>query len=93
MYQRALDFCNEMGYRLLTEKSNILNAETRVLYECPSHGVCETKIYTLIDKHGCLCCAYERMGINRRKSVDDVYNDFKQHEKWLKENRAIVELI
>lgn len=79
LYTRALDFCNEMGYTLLTKKSDIFNAETRAFYECPRHGVCETKIYTLIDRHECLGCSYERRSARHRKRADDVYNDFKQY--------------
>ena len=79
LYQRALDFCNKMGYELITKKSEILNSETRVLYQCPKHGVHETKIYTLIDKHGCIDCAIEESHIKKRKSIDDVYNDFKKY--------------
>ena len=79
LYQRALDFCNEMGYRLLTKKSDILNAETRAVYECPRHGVHETKIYTLIDRHECLGCSYERRCSTKRKSAEEVYDDFQRH--------------
>ena len=79
LYQMALCFCNEMGYRLLTKQSDIVNADTRALYECPVHGVRETKIYTLIDRHECWWCSYERRFSKKRKSSDDVYNDFKQY--------------
>lgn len=78
LYQRALDFCNKKGYMLITEKSEILNAETRVLYECPKHGVHETKIYTLITEHECIDCSVEAVHAQMRKSSDDVYNDFKK---------------
>lgn len=79
LYTRALDFCNKMGYRLITKKEDVLNSETRAIYECPKHGMHETKIYTLIDGHECWECSYEQRSIRLRKSADDVYNDFKQH--------------
>lgn len=79
LYQRALDFCNKMGYKLLTKKEDILNSETRAIYECPKHGIHETKIYTLVDGHECWDCSYELRCSKVRKSADDVYNDFKQH--------------
>lgn len=79
LYQRALEFCIKMGYKLLTKKEDILNSETRAVYECPKHGIHETKIYTLIDGHECWDCSYEKRCSNLRKSADDVYNDFKQH--------------
>ena len=79
LYNRALNFCNEKGYELITKKSDILNSETRVLYKCPKHGVHETKIYTLIDKHECIDCSVEKSHNLQRKNVDDVYNDFKKY--------------
>ncbi len=79
LYIRALNYCNKMGYKLLTKQEDILTAETRVIYECPKHGIHETKIYTLIDEHECWDCSYERRSNKSRKSADDVYNDFKQH--------------
>lgn len=79
LYQRALEFCNKMNYTLLTKSSDILTSETRVLYECPMHGIHETKIYTLIDGHECLDCSYERRHIKKRKSSEDVYYDFQKY--------------
>lgn len=78
LYERALSFCNEMGYALITPIDDILNAETRVIYKCPKHGLRETKIYTLIDKHECLECSYEHRASQQRKTPEEVYNDFKQ---------------
>jgi hypothetical protein len=79
LYQRALNFCNEKGYKLLTLKEDILNSDTRVLYSCPKHGVHETKIYTLITKHKCIDCSVEEVHAQKRKDVDEVYNDFKKY--------------
>lgn len=79
LYNRALDFCNEKGYKLITPKSDILNSETRVLYECPKHGTHETKIYTLISRHGCIDCGIEDVSNTHRKNINEVYNDFKKY--------------
>lgn len=79
LYQRALSFCIEKGYKLITDKSDIYNSESRVLYECPKHGVHETKIYTLIDRHGCIDCANEENHKRMRKNIEDVYSDFKKY--------------
>lgn len=79
LYDRAIDFCNEMGYKLLTKVDEIKNSETRVLYVCPKHGIHETKIYTLIGRHKCIDCSAEELGIQSRKSSDEVYNDFKKY--------------
>ena len=79
LYKRALDFCNKMNYELITKKSDILNAESRALYRCPKHGIHETKIYTLISGHICIDCSIEENGMKSRKSIEDVYNDFKKY--------------
>ena len=79
LYKRALDFCNEKGYKLLTPKSDILSSETRISYECPKHGIHKTKIYTLISRHGCIDCGIEYTSDAHRKKYDEVYNDFKKY--------------
>lgn len=66
LYNMALETCNKSGYKLITPKTQIKNACTRVEYECPIHGVRETKIYTLGLGYGCLECGYE---ISKEKST------------------------
>lgn len=68
---------------LITKKSDILNSESRILYKCPKHGVHETKIYTLINEHGCIDCSIEENHIRSKKNIDDVYNDFKKYNGML----------
>lgn len=79
LYERALSFCREKGYILITPKTNIKNSETRVLYECPVHGINETKIYTLITRHGCIKCGHIATIKAQTHDCDDVYNYFKEH--------------
>lgn len=79
LYNKALKFCNKKGYKLITSKSEILNSDTQVIYECPKHGLHRTKIYTLITEHECIDCSYEKRGVNSRKTPNEVYNDFKKN--------------
>lgn len=79
LYNKALDFCNKMGYELITKKSDILNSSTRVSYRCPKHGIHQTKIYTLISGHKCIDCSIEENTIKSRKKPEDVYNDFQKY--------------
>lgn len=78
LYDNALAVCNDKGYTLLTPKSEIKTADTRIKYMCPKHGVHETKIYTLMLGHGCIECGVEKNHNESRKSPEDVYNDFKK---------------
>ena len=79
LYNRALKVCNEKGYKLITDKSEIKTSETRILYECPKHGIHETKIYTLICGHGCKECSNENNHILSRKSPDEVFDEFAKY--------------
>lgn len=76
LYNRALAFCNSQGYTLITRKEEILNSSTSAVYICPKHGMHETKIYTLICKHGCSDCAYEENAASRALSGDEVQATF-----------------
>jgi len=77
LYKRALSFCVEMGYNLLTPKDKIYTSDTRVEYECPIHGVHETKIYTLITRHKCIDCGHIDTIKAHTKTQDEVYDYFK----------------
>lgn len=79
LYGRAYKTCEKMGYKLLTQPEDIFTSETKVLYECPKHGIHETKIYTLITGHGCIECGIEASHETSRKTPDEVYNDFKNN--------------
>ena len=72
LYSRAVEFCNECGYKLLTPKEKIFTSDTRVDYLCPIHGIHNVKIYTLITKHRCIDCMHEIGGNNQRLDIDDI---------------------
>lgn len=79
LYERALSFCNEMGYNLLTPRTKIMNSTTRVLYECPKHGIKNTKVYTLITRHRCIDCGHDNTSKTHLNNTEDVYEYFKKH--------------
>lgn len=71
--------CNENGYTLLTNKNDIDTAETRVEYECPKHGINETKLYSLFLGHICPRCAIEKNTNAMRHTPDEVEELFNEH--------------
>lgn len=64
LYSSAIAFCEEKGYRLLSNKKDIKNSNTIVDYICPYHGVKHTKIYALVLKHGCDQCKIKEQKLN-----------------------------
>lgn len=99
LYNRAMSVCNENGYTLLTHKSDIKTAETRVEYLCPKHGINETKIYTLMLGHGCPKCAYEEKADMAKHNPDFVEKRIaecggvllnkKDYDRWLTKNLIV----
>ena len=73
LYERAVEFCNEKGYDLLTNKSNIVNSDSLVTYRCPKHGTFTTKIYALVLHHGCSDCQHESNAKTRTLSSEEVF--------------------
>lgn len=70
LYDGIISVCKENGYTLLTNKEDIITADSRVKYMCNKHGVNETKAYTLFLGHGCPGCAYEYKSSNAKLSPD-----------------------
>lgn len=58
---RALSFCNEHGYTLVTKKEELTHAHSIAQYICPKHGLKETKVMLLAYGHGCSDCQYENI--------------------------------
>jgi len=73
LYDRALTSCEKLNLILLSDVEDILNSDSRVKYKCPTHGINETKVYTLILGHGCPKCQYD----NFRLDKDYVFEAFK----------------
>lgn len=78
LYNAALEFCKNKGYTLITKKEYIKNSDTRAYYECPKHGVHNSKIYSLLLGFGCPDCAYEENGMKGRLSIERVDEEIKQ---------------
>lgn len=72
LYNGAKKFCDKMGYTILTKKEEIMNSNSIVEYLCPKHGVCKTKVYTLLLEHGCKMCQYENNSKNNRNTIKDI---------------------
>lgn len=84
LYCRAKAFCDEYGYTILTPIEEIANANTRINYLCPKHGLHNTKIYTLITRHRCIDCIHEDGADNLRLSVDEIIDYVEDHDsKWI----------
>lgn len=79
LYNRAIKFCQNKGYELITAKDDIQNSSTYVKYNCPKHGVHFTKIYALVLGHGCPECQYEENAMKSRHPVDYVESVFREY--------------
>ena len=87
LYKEALNFCNNKGYDLLTKQEEIKNSNTRVYYECPKHGIHDTKIYSLLLGFGCPECAYEENGLKRKLSIEQIDKEVSQYGgTWINKN-------
>lgn len=79
LYNKALDFCDSKGYKLLTSIEEISTSSSVVSCLCPKHGIFEIKIYALVLQHGCKMCQYESNSKKLRLNVDDVEKMFAQY--------------
>ena len=72
LYNGIKDFCDDMGYILLTQKEDITNSESRVNYICPKHGLHNAKAYSVLLGHGCNGCQYENNSKILKNTINDV---------------------
>lgn len=79
IYSRALEFCESRGYKLITPIDEIKTVYSMATYECPKHGLCETKIILLAYGHGCLKCGYEISSQKTKLDVDYIEKYFSDH--------------
>lgn len=77
LYNRAIEYCNEKGYVLLTNKNDIINGNSLVTYRCPKHGTFTTRIYALVLRHGCSDCQHESNAKSRILSPENVFQRIK----------------
>lgn len=56
MYSQILEFCNLHNYILVTKKEELKNVESIVVYVCPIHGECTTKVHNILNGNQCYKC-------------------------------------
>jgi hypothetical protein len=64
LYDKALEYCKENDYKIISLKDDIKTSNTRIKYICPKHGIQITKIYALTLRHGCKQCQYENQKLS-----------------------------
>lgn len=79
LYSRALDFCNENGYTILTPKEDIKDSYTHIKYLCPKHGINDVKIYALIVHHKCPYCAIDYVAESHKHDIQTVTNNIRAY--------------
>lgn len=57
MYVLILDFCKLHNYTLITKKEELINNQSRVVYICPIHGKCTTKVTSIQQGKQCYKCS------------------------------------
>ena len=57
MYSQILEFCNLHNYELVTKKEELINGQSEVVYICPIHGECKTKVVSIQLGHQCYSCS------------------------------------
>ena len=72
LYNKLLCRCEESGYKLLSEKSDIKNNRTYIKYLCKKHGEKTIRIANLISGKGCPDCATDNTRSLNQLSPDDV---------------------
>lgn len=72
LYNGAKEFCDKMGYIILTKKEEIINSHSIIEYLCPKHGIHKTKVYALLLEHGCKECQYENNSKNNKHTIKDI---------------------
>ena len=79
MYSKIVEICNGMGYVLLTQKHELVNNSSNITYICPTHGVCETTVTSILQGKRCYKCSRILAAENKNKTTlskrqDDLYN-------------------
>ena len=72
IYTRCLEECNKNGYKLITQKEEIKNNTTRMVYKCPKHGMKDMRANNMMNGKCCPACNIEQHSINYRLDIDEV---------------------
>ena len=71
LYNQAKIMCDKKGYELLSTISDITGRASYVTYNCPIHGVHQTKIVNILNGCGCPDCNIDRFVNQMRLSVSE----------------------
>lgn len=77
IFNQCLEICEDEGYTMLTEKSQIKNINTYIEYECRKHGIKKIKISNFLIGKRCADCAHEKARIKFAFTPDEVYEKVK----------------
>lgn len=67
-YQKLLDSCNKLGYKLVTRQEDYRNNEMNIEYICPSHGLMRSPYGSLLKGKGCWLCGIEKLHNSTRNT-------------------------
>lgn len=65
MYERIMQFCDNYGYTLVTQKEELISRESVVEYICPIHGENETKATSILQGKKCYQCSRIDAGLHK----------------------------
>lgn len=71
-YYRLLEVCEQNGYTLITEKEEIKNNKTYVIYICPIHGKHQMRIGNMLSGKKCPNCNYDKASDRFRFTKEQV---------------------
>ena len=57
MYAQISEFCKLHNYTLITKKEELVNSQSNVVYICPIHGECITKVTSIQQGKQCYKCS------------------------------------
>lgn len=63
LYSKVVEACDKKQYVLLTQRDEIVNTTTPIVYMCPKHGVTNTTVRSLTEGKGCVKCGRELAAI------------------------------
>ena len=68
-YEIINDFCDKYGYKLITQKDEIINNQSLIRYECPIHGIVETRVTSIKQNKICYGCSRKNALRNKSKTT------------------------
>ena len=72
LYDKAIIACNKKGYKLSSDKKDIMCNTTYVKYICPNHGIQQMRISNLINGRGCPKCQVDNNAERYKLNIEEV---------------------